>query len=85
MSLDREQRRLRRAAIRRHHPDAGGSATDLLAALATFAGGRGGPATSSSQGAGPEVRFVRRPTGLQRLLLLVRTRSTRSSRPRRVV
>ena len=72
--LTPDERRRRRAALRRHHPDLGGDAGEFVRTLQTWESGSPGRA-------GAEVRFVRRPRGLRRLLI----RWRRSSAPRRVV
>ncbi len=74
-SLTPDERRRRRAALRRHHPDLGGDPAEFARTLRAW---------ESPSGDGSEVRFVRRPRGLRRLLVRWR-RSRRSSAPRRVV
>lgn len=81
-SLSPEDRRRRRAALRRSHPDLGGDAEEFMRTLRAWesrsSAGTPGPA-------GSEVRFVRRPRGLRRVLAWWQRRSRRSSAPRRVV
>jgi hypothetical protein len=80
--LSPEERRLRRAALRRHHPDLGGDAEEFMRTLRAWES----PSSAGTAGpAGSEVRFVRRPRGLRRLLAWWQRRSRRSSAPRRVV
>jgi hypothetical protein len=80
--LSPEQRRCRRAALRRHHPDLGGDAEEFTRTLRAWES----PSSAGTPGpTGPEVRFVRRPRGLRRLLAWWQRRSRRSSAPRRVV
>ncbi len=81
--LSPDERRRRRAALRRHHPDLGGDAEEFMRTLRTWESrspaGTPGPA-------GSEVRFVRRPRGVRRLLAWWRrSRSRRSPAHRRVV
>ena len=80
--LSPDERRRRRAALRGHHPDLGGDAEEFMRTL------RAWESPSSAGTAGPvgsEVRFMRRPRGLRRLLAWWQRRSRRSSAPRRVV
>lgn len=81
-SLTPEERRRRRAELRRSHPDLGGNAEEFLRTLRSWeirsTTGAPGPV-------GSEVRFVRRPRGLRRALAWWPRRFRRSSAPRRVV
>jgi len=72
-----DERRRRRAELRRHHPDLGGDAEEFLRTLRAWESRR------ASGPAGAEVRFVRRPRGARRVLAWWRAR--RSPAPRRVV
>ena len=75
--LSPDERRRRRAALRRHHPDLGGDAEAFMRTLRAW---------DSRSPAGSEVRFVRRPRGVRRLLAWWRrSRSRRSPAHRRVV
>jgi hypothetical protein len=82
-SPDREERRRRREALRRAHPDLGGDPEDFLRVTQSFRAGRIRPGAV----AGDEVRFVRRPTGLARVSGWCGSRWRRWRRPppRRVV
>jgi hypothetical protein len=77
--LTPEQRRLRRALLRRHHPDLGGDPEQFRRVLQAFRSGNAEPLPHD------EVRFVRRPRGLARIAAWCRTRRHRRHRPRRVV
>ena len=80
--LTPDERRRRRAALRRHHPDLGGDAEEFMRTLRAWET----PSSAGTAGpAGSEIRFVRRPRGLRRLLAWWQRRSRRSSAPRRVV
>ena len=69
-----ERRRRRRAVARAHHPDLGGDTAAFILAWQHLddavppQGGdhRAAPARAGAATAGPEVTFVRRPTGLAR-------------------
>ena len=78
-----EQRRLRRALLRRHHPDLGGDPEQFGRVLQAFRSGNAEPLTHDLMD--DEVRFVRRPRGLARIAAWCRTRRRRRHRPRRVV
>ncbi|WNV75120.1 hypothetical protein [Geodermatophilus sp. DSM 44513] len=72
--LSPDERRRRRAELRRHHPDLGGDPEAFARTQRAWA---------SRPGAGAEVRFARRPRGVRRVLAWWRAR--RSPAPRRVV
>jgi hypothetical protein len=76
---DRAERRRRREALRRAHPDAGGDPAEF-ARLVRLLDPRAAPGP-----AGDEVRFVRRPRGLARVPAWCRTRLDRRRRPPRVL
>ena len=78
--LSPDERRQRRAALRRLHPDLGGDAEEFARAVQAW---QVRPTSGAPAPAGSEVRFVRRPRGLRRLSAWWRTR--RSPAPRRVV
>ncbi len=81
--LSPDERRRRRAALRRHHPDLGGDAEEFMRTLGAWESRS--PAWTPGP-AGSEVRFVRRPRGVRRLLAWWRrSRSRRSPAHRRVV
>jgi hypothetical protein len=65
-----EDRRGRRALIRAHHPDLGGDAEAFIRVMAELGAGR--PAD--------ELRFVRRPHGLARIVGWYRARRRRRRR-----
>ena len=67
---------------RRHHPDLGGDAEEFVRTLRAW---ESPSSAGTPRSAGSEVRFVRRPRGLRRLLAWWQRRSHRSSAPRRVV
>jgi hypothetical protein len=70
-----EDRRHRRALIRAHHPDLGGDAEAFIRVMAAMGAGR--PAD--------ELRFVRRPHGLARIVGWYRARRRRRNEPPRVL
>lgn len=78
--LSPEERRRRRAALRLHHPDLGGDAEEFTRTLRAWESRSG-----LDPSAGSEVRFVRRPRGVRRLLAWVQQHRSRRSAPRRVV
>jgi hypothetical protein len=80
--LSPEERRQRRASLRRHHPDLGGDAEEFVRTLRAWGTP---PPAAPPRPAGSGVRFVRRPRGLRRVLAWWQRRSHRSSAPRRVV
>jgi hypothetical protein len=77
-SPDRAERRRRREALRRAHPDLGGDPAEF-ARLVRLLDPRATPPT------GDEVRFVRRPRGLGRVPAWCRSRLARRRRPPRVL
>ena len=79
-SQDRAERRRRREALRRAHPDLGGDPAEFARLVRSL-----DPGAARSPGAGDEVRFVRRPRGLARVPAWCRGRLGRRRRPRRVV
>jgi hypothetical protein len=78
-SPDRAERRRRREALRRAHPDAGGDPVEFARLVRQF-----DPRAAPGR-AGDEVRFVRRPRGLARVPAWYRTRLARRRRPPRVL
>jgi hypothetical protein len=63
------ERRRRREALRRTHPDLGGDPQDFLRVVRALSGRR-----PAAPGAAHEVRFVRRPHGVARIPAWCRTR-----------
>lgn len=84
-SLDRAHRRRRREALRRVHPDLGGTSEEFARVFRSFAATPHRGAADRGATAGAEVRFVRAPRGLARLPAWFRTRRRRATAPRRVV
>lgn len=74
---DPDERRRRRALLRAHHPDLGGDPEEFIRVMATLQPG-------SSSASGDDVRFVRRPRGLARVVAWLQQRRHRRARPRRV-
>jgi hypothetical protein len=68
-----EERRRRRQALKAHHPDLGGDPEEFIRAKTAFdEGGRRSRHTPTP--AGDDVRFVRRPRGLRRVIAWYRRR-----------
>ena len=80
--LPPDERRRRRAVLRQHHPDLGGDAEEFVRAVRAW---ESRPTAGTPAPAGSEVRFVRRPRGLRRLLAWLPRRARRPSASRRVV
>jgi hypothetical protein len=80
----REERRRRREALRAVHPDLGGDPGEFDRVARALAAQP--PTAREPQGtpAGPEVRFVRRPTGWHRVPSWWRSVRHRRSTPPRV-
>lgn len=70
------QRRQRRAVLRAHHPDLGGDAAELIAALRRLELDR----SASTDRFDGEVVFIRRPRGLARVTAWWKSRRTPPTR-----